>query len=78
MSKIAEQIETIFIIADIRWRINGELVTPTVEDIDAMLNELTDVKHGTDYVSVESGKLLIKRSEGRTDLYVHISELEED
>lgn len=74
----AHMIYNVFKVNGRRWKIDGELREPTVNDIEELVNNIFEDIGKTDYDSVESGGILIKRDGDNIDVYVHLGELHED
>lgn len=72
---LEEELESMFLVKDYRWRINGSLVYPTATDIretiDRAVKELYDEPEGT---QLEVGRLIIKKADGHYDVYAMIGE----
>lgn len=57
---------------DWKWRISGTRVVPTYEDVCKLVDRMTDqVRKSQGSISIESGGLLIKRTDDYIDVYVH-------
>ena len=55
-----------------RWRINGDLMPPTLDDVRKLLeNNSSQVRKSPTSISVEVGGVLIKRTDDYIDVYVH-------
>jgi hypothetical protein len=78
LRELAETIETLLFIREYKWRVNGELIQPTADDVEELLTEMLKKVVDEGDVTIETGRVLIKRSGGRTDVYLHIGELEVD
>lgn len=63
---------------DRKWKIDGNLIYPTFDDVDRLLVLMIKELKDQDYDSIESGGILIKRDRGKFDVYVHLGELNED
>lgn len=61
-----------------KWKIDGVLIEPTVKDIEELVVKMLKDMNNTDYDSVESGGILLKRDQGKIDLYVHLGEISEN
>ncbi len=60
-----------------KWRINGVKTEPSIEDVEELIRSMLGDIDGTDYDSIESGGILLKRDGSKRDLYVHIGETDE-
>ena len=63
---------------DRKWKIDGNLLYPTFDDVDRLLGLMAKELEAKDYDSIESGGILIKRDRDKLDVYVHLGELNED
>lgn len=61
-----------------RWKINGVLTEPTASDVEQLVRNMLKDILDTNYDSIESGGILLKRDQGKIDLYVHLGEISED
>jgi hypothetical protein len=61
-----------------QWRIEGELIYPTFDDVQQLLTAMVDDLKKSDYDSIESGGILVKKDGYKIDVYVHMGELNED
>lgn len=73
---IEEVVQTIYIYLlsnGYTWKVNGESVVPSLdlikEKITVCLDQIQDNQ------SIEFGRLLVKRSSGYTDFYIHVGEI---
>lgn len=59
-----------------KWKQDGELVTPSPEDIqvgiDRLIERLSDEPVGT---GIQGGRLYINKQEGVYDVFIHIGEV---
>lgn len=79
MTTLAEKISLLFEVRNYKWRIGGELRHPTANDIEKVLREAKaalDNESGTE-VSLEIGRLIVRKEAGHYDVYVHFGELDE-
>lgn len=61
-----------------RWKIDGRLAEPTFDDVERLVRLMFDDVRNLNYDSIESGGILIKKDGHKTDVYVHLGELDED
>lgn len=61
-----------------RWKIDGRLAEPTVDDVERLVRLMSDDVRKLDYDSIESGGILVKKDGDKIDVYVHVGELDED
>lgn len=61
-----------------RWKINGVKIEPSIEDVEELIKKMRKDLESSDYDSIESGGILIKRDRDKLDVYVHLGELRED
>lgn len=61
-----------------RWKIDGRLAEPTIDDVERLVRNMFKDICGTDYDSIESGGILLKKDGDKIDVYVHLGELDED
>lgn len=61
-----------------KWKINGVLVYPSFDDVQQLVELMSCDIETSGYDSIESGGILIKKSGGKTDVYVHLGEISED
>lgn len=78
--ELANSIRDLFVRKGWKWayKRDGERVldTPTVDDVDSLINNMAgklDSKAGS---WVESGRLLIKNDYGERDVYVHMGTID--
>jgi hypothetical protein len=77
MTSLSNQLELVFKARGYKWQVSGELISPTVEDIDRVLDHIKETlveQEGKD-VQLETGRLLVKKNDGHLDLYVYWGEL---
>lgn len=61
------------------WKIDSVYRTPTKDELARLLTAMyTDVRDSVGSISVESGRLLVKRTDGHVDVYVHVGEIKEN
>lgn len=76
---IAEEIESVFIVHDYKWLIDGELQVPGVEDITQTIERAKG--YIEDGGSIEIGRLIIQNvtpERDKYDVYVYVGTLGED
>jgi len=65
---------------DYKWTVSGKQINPTRDDLELMVGNLAQTieeqRVTGESISVESGKLLIKNSDGHTDIWVWAGEIE--
>lgn len=71
-------IHEVLIRAGHKWKINGVKMEPSIEDVEELIRSMLGDIDGTDYDSIESGGILLKRDGSKRDLYVHVGEVDED
>lgn len=75
---LAEEIESIFLLHDYKWRIDGELRAPSSEDIETVIERAkTYLDEGG---SIEIGRLIIQKMDQDKelyDVYVHVGSIGE-
>lgn len=76
---LADELELLFLARDYRFKIGGERVNPTADDIQGILDHAQEVidKEPGDTVQLEIGRLLIRKREGSTDVFVYFGELKD-
>jgi hypothetical protein len=74
---IPEELETLFILHEYQWRIDGTLVQPTAADIQDALDRCTEALYDEEpETQVEVGRLIIKkRAANKFDVFVMIGEV---
>ena len=76
---IAEELEAHFVLKDYKWRIDGELQTPSVEDIEKALERVKElIAEGG---SIEVGRLIVQKplpEVDNYDVYVYVGSLGEE
>lgn len=60
-----------------RWKINGVKMQPSIEDVEELIRSMRKDISESDYDSIESGGILLKKDGDKIDVYVHIGELDE-
>lgn len=73
--RIEDEIESLFLVKDYRWKIDGALRYPNSDEIrqtiDRAKSDLYDEAEGT---QLEVGRLIIKKRAGHFDVFVMIGE----
>lgn len=73
----AQDVYEVLLQHEIKWRIDGLRQIPTLEDVEGLLDSMVaDVKRSPHPISIESGSLLVKRSDNHIDVYVRIGGVE--
>jgi hypothetical protein len=55
-----------------QWRFDGVLKRPTYEDVATLLDRMIEqVRKSPGSISIESGGILVKRTDNMIDVYVH-------
>ncbi len=58
------------------WRFEDKLKIPTYEDVEILLDRMIEqVRKAPTPISIESGGLLVKRTDDMIDVYVHAGEI---
>ena len=77
MMPIEEELESLFMVKGYHWKIGGNLIIPTAEDIrrtiDSAIEELYDE---ADETQLQVGRLIIKKQNGSFDVYVMVGEID--
>lgn len=76
MIEIAEKLAHYFLVNDFKWKISGNLVTPTVDDIQDVLSagaERLAEEEGD--ANLEIGRLVFLKRDNYIDVYVHAGRL---
>lgn len=61
---------------DWQWRFDGVLRRPSYEDVEMLLIRIIDeVRKSPTSVSIETGGILVKRSDAHIDIYTHSGSL---
>ena len=72
MNNIIQQVYEHAVANDWKWRFDNGLRRPSYEDVETFLTRIIDqVRKSTTSISVESGGILVKRTEDYIDVYVH-------
>jgi hypothetical protein len=73
MNEIAAKLHQMFVLFGYKWRISGELVTPTVEDISQTLDRAKEVLYTEAVPSqLEVGRIIVQHYEqGKFNIYLH-------
>lgn len=61
-----------------KWKIDGRLAFPNFDDVDRLIEAMVNDMRTTDYDSIESGGILVKRDGDKIDVYVHLGEANEN
>lgn len=78
LEDLAFYVYELLIAEEHKWRIDGELVIPTYEDVKLLLKRIIDqVRKSTTPISVETGGLLVKVSDGHIDVYINVGAVNE-
>jgi hypothetical protein len=73
--EIESEIESLFLVHDYRWKIDGVLRYPTSEEIRQTIDRaVEELYHEQDGTQLEVGRLIIKKSQGHYDVYAMIGE----
>lgn len=68
---LAKSIHDIFLTKEYKWKIDGELVTPTYEDIfDTIEEVLKAMRFYPDGARFEVGRLIFQKTSDMVDVYV--------
>lgn len=78
VTQVAHYIHDILNESGRRWKIDGKLAEPTLDDVERLVRLMCDDVHNLGYDSIESGGILIKKDGHKTDVYVHLGEIHED
>jgi hypothetical protein len=73
LDEITQQIYLHLLSHGYTWKIDGERVVPSLELVREKVSVCLD--HIEDNQTIEFGRILIKRSSGHTDIYMHIGEV---
>lgn len=77
LEELSGQIYRYFLLRNFRWKKNDELVFPSIEDIEEMIFRCVQtITEAEDDISIEVGNLLIKRIDGKIDVYMYVGEVE--
>lgn len=72
---LEDELESIFIVHDYRWKIDGVLRYPTAEEIRQTIDKAVERLHNEDdEAQLEVGRLIIKKKQGHYDVYTMIGE----
>jgi hypothetical protein len=73
--EIESELESLFLVHDYRWKIDGVLRYPTSEEIRQTIDRaVEELYHEQDGTQLEVGRLIIKKSQGHYDVYAMIGE----
>jgi hypothetical protein len=78
IAQAAHRIHDILIEIGRKWKIDGRLAEPTFDDVERLVGLMLKDIRNLNYDSIESGGILIRKDGHRTDIYVHLGELDED
>lgn len=75
---LADEIYLHFVKHGFTWKIGGEDVPPSLEDIEAFLDKCREVMYDEeDGAMLTTGRLVIHKNDGHLDAYVLIGDLNE-
>jgi hypothetical protein len=68
-----------FLLRGIHWKVRGEYRIPTRAEIELLVSDCVDTVRGeSGSISIEIGSLLVKRTDAKIDIYVHVGAMEYD
>jgi len=77
IEELCGQIYRYFLLRNFKWRKNGELIFPSMEDIEEMIMScIQAISESKDDISIEVGSLLVKKNEGKIDVYMYVGEID--
>lgn len=70
--KLEEELESHFIVNNYQWKVDGELVTPSADDIRKVIDRCKEMLG--DGGQIEVARLIVRRErkEDPFDIYVHV------
>jgi hypothetical protein len=74
IDNICERVHQQLVVMDRKWRPfgMGEPAVPKLDTVKSVINDMIAlIKESTDSISVESGGILVKRTDNYIDVYVH-------
>lgn len=74
-SDIVDKILIDFYTNNVRWKIGGQLVEPTREDIEQTLDSLAKVVYDGDNNEASTGRILVQKLGDHTDVYLYLGEI---
>lgn len=78
LQEATQLIHSLLTVNERRWKIDGRLAEPTLDDVERLISLMIEDVRNLNYDSIESGGILIKRDGHKTDVYVHLGELDEN
>lgn len=79
VSDLAAKLHQMFVLFGYKWKIDGELATPSVEDLEQTLDRVKQVLYTEQVPSqMEVGRLVVQQHEqGKFSVYLHIGDIDD-
>lgn len=79
MREISEDLATLFLVKNYKWKFDYGLANPDADDIEKALNKASLMLEGhDDNTQLEVGHLLFKKRAGVIDIFVHFGTIGEN